>query len=57
MGDTLAEKAYVQSKENSAQLADISNNGQIKKIIILSQTEYDAITMPDPDTLYFTYTA
>jgi hypothetical protein len=52
MGDTLAEKAYVDAKKNSSDLADITQ--QVKAIKVLTQAEYDALpaSKTTDNTLY-----
>lgn len=50
--DDMGEIAYIQSKKNGAQINDITNQGQIKGFVVLTQAEYDAITVPDSEIVY-----
>ena len=36
----------------SQQISQLTDNGNITGFVVLTQTEYDALTTPDPKTVY-----
>jgi len=51
MSDTFGLIALAKANANSAQISQLTDNGNITGFVVLTQTEYDALT-PDPTTIY-----
>jgi len=49
------EISYSKASKNTTQLAELSNQGQIKGFVVLTQVEYDALVTAgtvDPEIVY-----
>jgi hypothetical protein len=51
MSDTFGLIALAKANANSAQISQLTDNGETAAIVVLTQSEYNALT-PDANTLY-----